>query len=234
MTKKTFISAALIAALVLPAGIAIAQPAAPVPPAATRPAFDADAARALLEGFGLTDIRLDDDDDGHFEFDARTAEGYQVEIEIGRDGEIRKIDLDDDDDDRGSASLIAALPAGVREALSTRGVVALRDYERKPRHFEIEGVTGEGREIEIELRNDNRVGAVSVSDPRGAQQPAFDEAAFTAAVVAAGYQVSSVSQRPRHVEVDAVNPEGEPVRLHADFDGTVYKETLVRGAGGRS
>lgn len=233
MTKSVFISAALVAALVLPAGLAIAQPAGPVPPAATRPAFDADAARALLEGFGLSDIRLDDDDDGHFEFDARTAEGYRVEIEIGRDGEIRKIDLDDDDD-RGSAALIAALPSGVREALATRGIVALREYERKPRHFEIEGVTGEGREIEIELRNDNRVGAVSVPDPRGNQQPGFDETAFTAAVVAAGYQVSSVSQRPRHVEVEAINPEGEPVRLQADFDGTVYKETLVRRAGGRS
>lgn len=42
---------------------------------------------------------------------------------------------------------------------------------------------------------------------------------------AAGYrELGAVSLHPRHYELRAINPWGEPVRVHVDFAGRIYKE----------
>ena len=52
------------------------------------------------------------------------------------------------------------------------------------------------------------------------------------AVEAAGYRVQGSPERhPRHYEVVALNPRGERVNVHVDFEGRVYRETWDRGRG---
>ncbi len=52
------------------------------------------------------------------------------------------------------------------------------------------------------------------------------------AITDAGYKPEGAPERhPRHFEVDAVNADGERVRVHADLDGRVYREVWDRGRG---
>ncbi len=52
------------------------------------------------------------------------------------------------------------------------------------------------------------------------------------AVTDAGYKPEGSPERhPRHFEVNAVNADGERVRVHADLDGRVYREVWDRGRG---
>jgi len=276
-----------------------AAPAAPVRPATISPAstseLDEAGARAAVEAMGFSDVRLDERGRDHFEFKARDADGREIEVEIGLDGTLRKLDVDDDarmrsvdllalvpanladaaraagltdlhdyeagprhyklegyteaghdfeiefdldgnlrkfdlDDDapRNALSLTGLLPEGVQAVIAERGITDVREFEVGSRHYKVEGYTEAGREIEVEIGFDDRLGAISVDDGRNPAPGAYDEAALIASVEAAGYQVRGVEPKPRHVEVDAVNPEGEAVRLHVDFAGEVYRERLVR------
>ncbi|WP_052715961.1 hypothetical protein [Devosia chinhatensis] len=183
----------------------------------------ASAARAA----GLVDLHDYEAGPRHFKLEGYTEAGHDFEIEFGLDGTLRKFDLDDDAP-RDALSLTPLLPEGVQAVIAERGIVDVREFEVGPRHYKVEGYTEAGREIEVEIGFDDRVGAISVDDGRAAPAAAFDEAAIIASVEAAGYQVRDVEAKPRHVEVDAVNPEGETVRLHVDFAGEVYRERLVR------
>lgn len=52
------------------------------------------------------------------------------------------------------------------------------------------------------------------------------------AVAAAGYRAERAPQlERRHYEVVAINPRGERVKLHVDFEGRIYRETWDRGRG---
>lgn len=271
-----------------------AAPAAPGTPAPTAN-LDEAGAKAAVEAMGFSEVRLDERGRNHFEFKGRDADGRQVEVELARDGSLRKLDVDDDararsvdllallpddlataaraagmidlhdyeagprhhklegfteaghefeiefaldgtlrkfdlDDDapRNALSLIDLLPEGVRTVIAERGITEVREFETGPRHYKVEGYTETGREIEVEIGFDDRLGAISVDDGRNPASTPYDEASLIASVEAAGYEVRNVTPKPRHVEVDAINPEGEAVRLHVDFAGEVYRERLVR------
>lgn len=163
----------------------------------------------------------------HFKLDGYTADGHGFELEFALDGTLRKFDLDDDAA-AGTLNLASLLPAGVQTVITERGITDVREFEMGPRHYKVEGYTDAGREIEVEIGFDDRLGAISVDDGRNAVPQTYDEAALVASVEAAGYQVGRVEPKPRHVEVEAVNPEGEQVMLHVDFSGEVYRERLVR------
>lgn len=67
-------------------------------------------------------------------------------------------------------------------------------------------------------------------DAPGGPAPAAlpDDAALRAAVEAAGYRwEGGVERHPRHVELRAVNPEGEPVTLRLDPDGAITRERAL-------
>ncbi|ODT65998.1 MAG: hypothetical protein ABS75_28880 [Pelagibacterium sp. SCN 63-23] len=163
----------------------------------------------------------------HYKLEGYTADGYELELEFTLDGTLRKFDLDDDAP-QGMASLVTLLPSGVQSAIAERGITDVREFEMTPRHYKVEGLTTAGREIEVEIGLNDRMGAISVGDGRTGVPQTYDEAALFASVEAAGYRVDRLDPKPRHVEVYAINPEGESVRLHVDFAGEVYRERLVR------
>ncbi|WP_158626096.1 PepSY domain-containing protein [Arsenicitalea aurantiaca] len=205
-----------------------ATPAASAAPVASGP-IDEAAAIAILEGMGFSDIRLDDREDDHFEFEVRDADGRDIDIDLYFDGTIRDIDVDDDRRAT-SVDLSLLLPEEVQRAIAERGIVDVMEFESRRNHYKVEGYTEDGREIEIEIRNDDRVGRVSVDGPRPRVPADFNEAALRDSVEGQGYVISGALERkPRHVELVATNPEGEPVRLHVDLNGEVYKEQLRRG-----
>ena len=180
--------------------------------------LDAEAATKVLIDWGLTDIQLDEQDDGDYEFEARTASGANVDIDLGLDGRLLKLDLDDDDARRGDTGLVAILPAEVQAVLTERGIVDLHEFEAGRSAWSVEGYSAEGREIEIEI-----------AYAQSAAQTAPDLAAVLKSVKAAGYTTEGEPiVRDRFVEILATNPEGEKVTLHADFDGVVYRELLRR------
>ena len=180
--------------------------------------LDAQAATQILAGWGMTDIRLDDSDDGDFEFDALTAGGIRVDVDLGLDGRLLKLDLDDDDARRGDTGLVAILPAEVQAVLTERGIVNVHEFEAGRSAWSVEGYSAQGREIEIEI-----------AYAQSAAQTASDLSAVLKSVEAAGYTTEGEPiARDRFVEILATNPEGEKVTLHADFDGVVYRELLRR------
>lgn len=200
-----------LAALALAAlpGLAFAQ--------APATQLDEAAATQQLTEWGFTNVRLEERDDGHFEFDARTAGGHDVELEIGLDGRLLSLDLDDDDNARG-VGLVDVLPQEVQSVLNERGIVDVHEFEAGRSAWSVEGYTAEGREIEIEIAY-----AASATG----EQP--DLAAVVQSVEQAGYTIEGEPDlRERFVEVRATNPEGEPVTLHTDFNGVVYRELLRR------
>ncbi len=229
-TNKTMI-AALVAGSALVALPVLAQPGPAAPAAPQAAMMDEAGAVALLESWGFERIRLDDVEDRHFEFDVVDADGRAIEIEIAFDGTLRAFDVDGDRQAT-SVDLRTLLPAGVQDVLTERGIVDVHDFEAGPRHFEVEGYTAEGREIEVEIRNDDRVGTISVEDsrpmPGGGPAGAPDQTAIVEAVEASGFAVRSFEQKGRHIEVSATNPEGENVILHVDFAGEIYREVLDR------
>jgi hypothetical protein len=92
----------------------------------------------------------------------------------------------------------------------------------------------DGREIAIARPAGPPPRAAEMPDRRGPARhaaPIPPEAAVRAAE-AAGYRVQGSPERhPRHYEMVALNPRGERVQVHVDFEGRVYRETWDRGRG---
>ena len=189
--------------------------------------WSADDVASHLGELGFTRVTLDETGRAHYEFDAIDADGREIEVEFGFDGVLRKFDVDDDRRAE-TVDLLSILPQDVQDAAASRGFSEVTEYEAGPRHYKLEGYSSDGRELEIEFSADNVAGTVSVDDGRGPVPTEIDLQAVTTAVEGAGYTVSEIEQKPRHIEMLATNPEGENVRLHTDFEGAVYREILVR------
>lgn len=185
---------------------------------------------AVLSNAGFTDIRLDERKGRHVEYDARGADGQRVEVELFLDGAVKKIEFEDD----GRAVLEQVrplLPQVVLQAAAERDLTEVEQFETKGRHYEIEGYDAASREIEIEVDFDGRIRKLEIDDDddRRVETPRIGDDELRSRVEEAGYRFEGrVEQKPRHFEVAAVNPEGEPVELHVDFDGEIYKEQLRR------
>ncbi len=185
----------------------------------------------VLTAAGFTDVRLDERKGRHVEYDALDADGQRVEVELFFDGDVKKLEFEDD----GRAALDdvgAFMPEVVLQAAAERDLVEIEQFETKGRHYEIEGFDAAGREIEIEIDFDGRIRKVEIDDDddgRRVEVPRIGGDELRGRVEEAGYRFEGpVEQRPRHFEVAAVNPEGEPVELHVDFDGEIYREQLRR------
>lgn len=90
----------------------------------------------------------------------------------------------------------------------------------------------DGREIAI-TRPGGRP-AHPTEDRRGPARhaAAISPEAAVRAAEAAGYRVQGTPERhPRHYEMVALNPRGERVQVHVDFEGRVYHEIWDRGRG---
>ncbi|WP_099867772.1 PepSY domain-containing protein [Pararhizobium haloflavum] len=187
-----------------------------------------DEAAAVLRDAGFSDVRLEERDEHHYEFDATDVDGRAVEIELMFDGSFKKVEVDSGGAAQ-NADFRALLPEGVQRALDERGVVDIREFDAKPRHYEVEGFDAEGREIEMDIENDGRIRKVEIDDRAAPPQATVDEAGLRERVEANGYTFEgNVERKPRHFEVRATNPEGEPVELHVDLNGEIYKEQLRR------
>ncbi len=103
-------------------------------------------------------------------------------------------------------------------------IVVRKDDDKKPRpHAESPKERGDGPGPKREARRGPPppMPAASIS-PDGVLK----------AVADAGYKPEGTPERhPRHFEVNATNPQGERVRVHADLDGRVYREVWDRGRG---
>ncbi|WP_164730512.1 PepSY domain-containing protein [Pelagibacterium montanilacus] len=198
---------------------------APQPASAAMSAADA---QAMLENSGLfSRVWLDEDDDGHFEFEAVDTDGREVDIDVRRDGTIYEIDVDDDR--RANTNNLAdLLPEALRSAVAERGIVDLIEFETKGRHYEVEGYDANGRKVEFEIGADARTGSISVESERRPAPANVDVDAARARVEAVGYVVQAVETKPRHIEMVAMSPEGAEVKLDVDFEGEVYRERLIR------
>jgi hypothetical protein len=200
-----------------------------------RPARDAALAEllpadivAMVEAFGIVDLREFDIKPNHVEIEGYDNNGLDIEVRLSSDGTILKIDIDDDLHAQ-PADFRYLLPEVVRAAIDERDIVDVREFEAKPRHFELEGYDSSGREIEMEIGHDGRIRKIEVDSRQAHISPAIGEGELLRAVEEGGYAYDgSVERKPRHFEVRAVNPEGEPVRLHVDFDGEIYREQLRR------
>jgi hypothetical protein len=184
----------------------------------------------LLADAGFDRIVLDEVKGRHFEFVAYDADGREVDIDLFFDGTVKEFDVQDN---RRAvmADLMQFVPDVVRAALNERGIVDLREYEAKPRHYEVEGFDASGREIKMEIETDGRVSKIEIDDRAVQSQatPLIGEPELRAAVEQGGYAYDQIAARKnRHFEVLAMNPEGEPVELHIDLAGEIYKEKLRR------
>jgi uncharacterized protein YdeI (BOF family) len=179
---------------------------------------------AMLADAGFGAPRLEEADGRHLEFVAEAGPGVIVEIETYRDGRLRDVEADDEVADR--AGLERLLPEGLRAQVAAQGVTVIEEAKFRDRHVEIEGRNASGAEIELRLAAEG-YGLERRGDAGGAALP--DEAGLRAAVEGAGYVWGGIADRkPRHVEVNATNPNGEAVVVHIDAAGEIYREVAVR------
>lgn len=217
--RATLVVAALLAAAPLSAQT-------PQPPAATapaqRPAAQTDEQlRAMLEGRGLSDVRITDSDRRKVEFSARDADGRRIEIEVARFGVVIEIDVEDDRP--GPASdLMGLLPPPAQEAARQVGIVDLREFDRSRRGMKIEGLDAEGRKAETRIETDGRL---MPRDERWSRGPMPAPAEVRGVVERAGYTVrGDIETRRAHAAVIATNPEGETVEVHVAPGGRIVRE----------
>ncbi|TVQ52874.1 MAG: hypothetical protein EA355_14310 [Rhodobacteraceae bacterium] len=152
----------------------------------------------------------------HAVVEAVAATGASVRIEVDRHGALRRVESS------AGAGLAALLPDWAQEAAADEGVAAVAGIRFTPRHVHVAGEDARGEAVRLRLRREGEA-----RGPRHGGAPDAD--ALRRSVEAAGYGWrGGLAQHRAHAEVDAVNPEGEPVRLRLDRDGEIVRERARR------
>lgn len=171
---------------------------------------------ADLAAARLTAPRVIETGPRHSVLEAETESGAVVRIEVDRHGGLRRAV-----GERG-AELVALLPDWAQKAAVEDGLSTVTEVRFTSRHVNVAGEDAGGQPLRLRLRREG-----GARGPRDGALPDAD--ALRRTVETAGYRwQGELALHRAHAEVDAVNPEGEPVRLRLDRDGEILRERARR------
>ena len=178
-----------------------------------------------LAGLDLRDLRSQRDDD-ETKYRAR-LDGMKFEAEYDRTGRLEEV----------KTERTAALPdqlverllsEDLRSAISDLGFGQLYEIERETDKVEVKGLDAEGRRIEAEFDPSGLLLEFERKDHDGKRksppmQLGDDE--LRDIVRDAGYtDIAKIKIKGNHADLDAINPDDEPVRLRIDAAGEIIRE----------
>ena len=188
-----------------------------------------------FEDAGFTNIRFEEADGAHLEFEARSTDGRSVDIETTRDGRLHKLDVDDGEIEL--SALSGLLPNAVFERLRSENYERIEEIEMKRRHVEIEGTRPDGTsaDLRFELGDPRRGEGARADDrgPRDGERPderRGDLGDLQQTIRNAGFRLEDGEAAKLRAggSVKAVNPYQEEVTLGLDADGRIVSEQVVR------
>lgn len=201
------------------------QPGARDDKAEAGAAADRDLPEALA-GLDLRDLRIDRDDD-ETKYRARLNGDIKFEAEYGRDGRLEEVKTES----RGSLpdALVARLLSGeIRDAIAGLGIARLHEIEVEDDKIEVKGFDAAGRPAEAEFAPSGLLLEFERKDDGDARKGPpmrLDRAALRDIARAAGYtDIDKIRIKGRHADLDATNPDDEPVRLRIDAQGQITRE----------
>jgi hypothetical protein len=121
--------------------------------------------------------------------------------------------------------------AQTQAVLKAQGLVQVGGAERKKRHIEIPARDADGRDVIASLDLYGRIWEIEDADHDKKRVPVQVTTETQAAEIVrlAGYGTAkSVERRKHHFEVLTTSSNGEPLELHVDMSGRIYKRLWVR------
>lgn len=121
--------------------------------------------------------------------------------------------------------------AQTRAVLKAQGLVQVGGAERKKRHIEIPARDAEGRNVIASLDLFGRIWEIEDADHDKKRVPiqVTTETQVAEIIRLAGYGTArSIERRKHHFEVLTTSSSGEPLELHIDMSGRIYKRLWVR------
>lgn len=121
--------------------------------------------------------------------------------------------------------------AQTQAVLKAQGLVQVGGAERKKRHIEIPARDADGRDVIASLDLYGRIWEIEDADHDKKRVPVQVTTETQAAEIIrlAGYGTAkSIERRKHHFEVLATSSNGEPLELHVDMSGRIYKRLWVR------
>lgn len=115
--------------------------------------------------------------------------------------------------------------------LKANGLVQVGGAERKKRHIEIPARDADGRDVIASIDLYGRIWEIEDADHDKKRVPIQVTSETQAAEIIrrAGYGTAkSIERRKHHFEVLATSSNGEPLELHLDMAGRIYKRLWIR------
>jgi hypothetical protein len=116
-------------------------------------------------------------------------------------------------------------------ALSDLNLKPIGPLERRRRHYEVEAIMQDGRRVSVTFDMMGRVSEIEREEFEPNRTAGFvtDPAPLLERVRQAGFANPAVSELKRHhAVVRATTQKNEPVELHVDNTGTIYKQVWLR------
>jgi hypothetical protein len=130
-----------------------------------------------------------------------------------------------------SPAQVSATPFDARSALAALQMRPVGEVVRKKHHIETEAAMSDGRRVIVSFDLAGRLWEIEHAehDKHRYGEGAVNGASAAEAVRAAGFTHSSVREVKRnHTVVGAMTQKNEPVELHVDRGGVIYKQVWVR------
>jgi len=178
-----------------------------------------------LAGLDLRDLRIERDDD-ETKYRAR-LDGMKFEAEYGADGRLEEVKTER------AGTLPDQLVAGVlsaelRNAISNLGFVRLHEIERETDKIEVKGHDAENRRMEAEFAPSGLLLEFERKDEgtKGDGPPMqLGHDALRDIALDAGYtDIDKIKIKGNHADLNATNPDDEPVKLRINADGQITRE----------
>lgn len=121
--------------------------------------------------------------------------------------------------------------AQIQTVLKAQGLVQVGVAERKKRHIEIPTRDAGGRDVIASLDLFGRIWEIEDADHDNKRVPVqlTTEAQVANVTTQAGYGAArSIERRKHHFEVLTTTGSGEPLEVHVDLSGHIYKRVWVR------
>jgi hypothetical protein len=115
--------------------------------------------------------------------------------------------------------------------LSDLNLKPIGPLERKRRHYEVEAMMQDGRRVSVTFDMMGRVSEIEREDFEPNRTAGFvtDPAPMLERVRQAGFTNPALSEMKRqHAVIRATTQKNEPVELHVDNSGTIYKQVWLR------
>ncbi len=130
-----------------------------------------------------------------------------------------------------TAAAPGAAPFDARAALESLQLRPVGPLIRKKRHMEIDAAMADGRRVVVSFDLSGRLWEIEHAehDKRRYGDGPVNTTAAMEAVRNAGFSNPTVRETKRHhTVVSATTRKGEPVELHVDQGGVIYKQVWVR------